>query len=673
MKKLVLILLTAAAFSAFAEDEAGNDSTKNEADLYVNVTAARELKETESVPAAVTVISKEDLEGHSVTEALSIYAGIAFSSTANADTAASPVIRGFSENSHGRVLVLIDGVKLNNPDMSDINWLSIPEERIERVEVIKGGNSALYGNNAVAAVINVITKDPDGKISVTADLSGGSFDSWKRSVSASAGGEKLSLSANASDEKTDGWRERTGYESTDFSAKVNAEPLERLDMSLSLIYSDSYYEMPGSITQDKYDEDPRQADNNSDFADNYFSQVNSDNEYELSNNLRILLGASYSNKKNYADMVSWSKYTTVKINTYSVNTSVLIDFPGLLWGSSVNAGIDYYNESAESKRFTDATRTVIKSEDSADTEVSRNTTGFFTRGESYILENLVWSLSARIETSKTEAEFANKSSLDDDKTHTPFVYGAGLSYIFAEDSKMYFSYNRLFRYPFFDEQVNYAGLWPDGYNDDLDPEKGDSFEIGADYNAFKYIKGGVNLFLLLMEDEIAADNTEQKNVNLDDTIHYGAELNMTVIPVEMFSTRFNYNYTVAEYREGDYKDKSLTMVPEHTFSVIPELKLLNMLRVYTEFSYTDEMYMSGDNTNEKKKSDSYFLTNAGLSLTKEYEGSDIKVYLDVNNLFDKVYSTYSYYDPGYPGWSPESFNYYPGSGREIRVGTQLSF
>ena len=673
MKKLFLFLLTVAAIPSFAQD-AADEKSGSDADLYVNVTAARELKATESIPAAVTVISREDMEGHSVTEALSIYAGVGFSSTANADTTANPVIRGFSENSQGRVLVMIDGVKLNNPDMSAVNWLSIPEERIERIEVIKGGNSALYGDNAVAAVINVITETPDGKTSVTADLSGGSFDSWSRSVSASAGGEKLSLSVNAEDEKSDGWRERTGYESTDFSGRVNYKPAEKLDMSLSLIYSDSYYEMPGSITQNKYDEDPEQADNKSDFADNYFTQVNTENEYELSDNLKILLGLSYSNKQNYADMVSWLKYTTVKINTCSANPSVIVDVPGLFWGSSVNTGIDYCYQIADSKRFTDATRTEINTDDSADTEIKRNTIGFYARGESYILENLVLSLSARIETSKTEAEFANNSSLDDDNNHIPFVYGAGLSYIFAENSKAYFSYNRLFRYPFIDEQINYAGSWDDGFINDLDPEKGDSFEIGIDYNAFKYIKGGINLFLLLMEDEIAADDAAEKNVNLDKTVHYGTEINMTVMPVEVFSTRFNYNYTVAEYREGDYKDKSLTMVPEHVFSIIPEVKLFNFLKAYAEFSYTDEMYMSGDNTNEKRKNESFFLTNIGVSMNKEYEGSDIKIYLDVKNLFDTEYSTYSLYYAAMPAWSiPESFNYYPGSGREITVGTKVSF
>ncbi len=196
------------AFSSYAESTEKDDSTKD-ADLYVNVTAARELKDTASIPAAVTVITKEDIEGHSVTEALSIYAGIGFSSTANADTTANPMIRGFAENSQGRVLVMIDGVKLNNPDMSAVNWLSIPEERIERIEVIKGGNSALYGNNAVAAVINIITKTPEKGISGSVDINGGSFSSYGGAVSVSGSNDKGYVDVSAERERlTAGEREQ---------------------------------------------------------------------------------------------------------------------------------------------------------------------------------------------------------------------------------------------------------------------------------------------------------------------------------------------------------------------------------------------------------------------------------------------------------------------------------
>ncbi len=656
MKKLLIFLLTATAFTLFAEE---NKTTKQDtADLYVNVTAARELKETEAVPASVTVITKEDMKGHSVTEALTIYSGIGFYSF-NGDTSSTvnPLIRGFSENSQGRVLVMIDGVKLNNPDMAPVNWLTIPEDRIERIEVIKGGNSSLYGDNAVAAVINIITSTPDGKTCVKADISGGSNDSYSKSISASAGGEKLSLAVSAEDKKTDGWRERTGYESTDFSGKIGYKPFEKYNMSVSLIYSDSEYEMPGSLTEDKYEDDPKQAVNKEDFAENTLTQVSCNNSYELNNLTDINLTASCSKKNTISDFVSYLSYTDTEIDTFSVSPSVIFTIPGLLWGSSFNTGIDYNFDKLNKKIYSDSLRTAKTD----DTDLTRNTFGFYTRAESYLLEKLALSVSARFETGKLDAEFED-SDLDDDKTYSHFVYGAGFSYIFAENSKAYFSYNKLFRYPYFDEQASYS-VSPLRFIKDLDPENGDSFEAGVEYNNFKYARGGINFFCLLMEGEIAW--VTSSNENLGKTIHYGAETHLVVVPVDIFSARFNYNYTVAEFRDGDNKDNSFTLVPEHTFSIIPEVSIYEFFKAYAEFSYTGEMYKSGDNENEHGKADSYFLTNTGISFFKNYDSSDIKIYLDVKNIFDVEYSNFvSFYGKS---------SYYPGSGREITVGSSISF
>ncbi len=98
------------------------------------------------------------------------------------------------------------------------------------------------------------------------------------------------------------------------------------------------------------------------------------------------------------------------------------------------------------------------------------------------------------------------------------------------------------------------------------------------------------------------------------------------------------------------------------FQLFLKLKLCDMIKVYAEFSYNGEMYEGGDNANDKDKMESYFLTNAGLSASKEYKNTDINVYLDIKNVFDTDYVPFVY-------WS----GYYPGSGREITVGTKLSF
>ena len=74
-------------------------------------------------------------------------------------------IRGFADTSITNVLVLIDGRKINPVDTSGPDWLQIPVESIERIEVVRGAGSVLYGDNAVGGVINIITKKGAGRFS----------------------------------------------------------------------------------------------------------------------------------------------------------------------------------------------------------------------------------------------------------------------------------------------------------------------------------------------------------------------------------------------------------------------------------------------------------------------------------------------------------------------------
>ncbi len=331
--------------------------------------------------------------------------------------------------------------------------------------------------------------------------------------------------------------------------------------------------MPGSLTEAQYEDDPKDAINKEDSSENIFTQVSISSLYELTDLSAVNLSLAFSNKENITDAESFwdNKYQNINIKSYEISPSVDVEIPGLLWGSSVKTGVDYSNESLNFKAYNDADRDSKKK----DSDIKRNTYGFFTRAESYILENLVFSVSLRQEICETESDFED-NNLEDKKFDSPFLFGAGLSYIFAENSKIYFSYNKVYRYPFFDEIAGYTGFFgaADYFQDDLDPEKGHNFEFGFDYNDFRYVNSGVNFFLLLLEDEIAP-NASFVNVNMDDTIHYGAETYLTVKPVDIFFYPLQFIiYTVAEFRAGDNKNNSLTLVPAHAFSIIPEVKAL---------------------------------------------------------------------------------------------------
>ncbi|MFP3960012.1 MAG: TonB-dependent receptor, partial [Spirochaetaceae bacterium] len=137
------------------------------ADVEIVVVASRIPEESRRTPAVVRVIPQEDIEqSDTVLDALSRLPNIRTSVSSPGDAAAA--LGGFGETGYMRTLVLRDGVPLNNPDMNSINWRAVPLSRVERIEVLQGPASARYGDQAVAGVINIITKTPEPRLSVEA-------------------------------------------------------------------------------------------------------------------------------------------------------------------------------------------------------------------------------------------------------------------------------------------------------------------------------------------------------------------------------------------------------------------------------------------------------------------------------------------------------------------------
>ncbi len=127
------------------------------------VTATRTEKELEAAPGSVSVVTKEDMEKKNtktVDEALNTVSGV-FDRRGKGlmDTRSQVSIRGISGQS--RTLILLDGMPLNSAYTGDVQWGGLSPEDAERIEVVKGPFSSLYGGYAMGGVVNIITKMPE--------------------------------------------------------------------------------------------------------------------------------------------------------------------------------------------------------------------------------------------------------------------------------------------------------------------------------------------------------------------------------------------------------------------------------------------------------------------------------------------------------------------------------
>jgi len=182
---VALMLFRVAELQAVEPTEAA--AKKAEVLEPIVVTATKTARNPEDIPASITVITKEDLQRQNiqtVDQALRQVPGTFVNRTNGwGDTMTSVNLRGFPADSQKRTLVLFDGQDMSSGYTNSVNWNSLAVEDIERIEVIRGPFSALYGGTAMGGVINIITKTPK-KLKLEANVGYGTYDSWTYYLSA---------------------------------------------------------------------------------------------------------------------------------------------------------------------------------------------------------------------------------------------------------------------------------------------------------------------------------------------------------------------------------------------------------------------------------------------------------------------------------------------------------
>lgn len=193
------------------------------------VTASRSLKKQGDVGKIVEVITREELDaaqGRSLAELLNTTVGINIGGSGNnlADSR-SVYLRGATA---ANTLILINGIAVNDASgiTGEFNISNIAIDQIERIEVLKGASSTLYGSDAVAGVINIITKKGEGALKANALLSGGSYKTFKQAVGLNGQLDKTSIAFNFSNLDAKGFSiaeppvNQTGFDRDGFSQQA---------------------------------------------------------------------------------------------------------------------------------------------------------------------------------------------------------------------------------------------------------------------------------------------------------------------------------------------------------------------------------------------------------------------------------------------------------------------
>lgn len=202
--------------------------------------------------ASVSVITLSDIRdsaAQSIPELLKTQSGLEVKDYYGNGTKVSVDMRGFGEMAPQNTLILVDGRRVNEIDLSGVDWTQIPLDTIERIEVVRGKGAVLYGDNAANGVINIITRSGKSGKKFEFEASAGSFDYEKQRMSLSGSQGTLSYFLNASRQFTNGYRDNSDFSGQDVSTRFDFEASDKIDLGISGSFHDADYGMPGALRE----------------------------------------------------------------------------------------------------------------------------------------------------------------------------------------------------------------------------------------------------------------------------------------------------------------------------------------------------------------------------------------------------------------------------------------
>jgi iron complex outermembrane receptor protein len=627
----------------------------------VVVTATRYEKQISEVPAHVTVITKEDIQNspaQNIPELLKTVTGVHVNDIAGNNRNYIVDLRGFGETASSNTLVLVDGRRINQADLSGVDWTEIPLERVERIEVIRGGRGGvLYGDNASGGMINIITRE-GAPLKGGGELAAGSYDTFRGSAFVGARYDNLSLSLTGKYLNSNGYRDNSDTEAKDVGLNLNYQATDSLKVHFSTGYHKDDTGLPGGLKESDFAAgasrtDTTHPDDYADVEDYYFKIVPEitflgDNFFKIDMSYRKRSFLSYASG-------DFGHFTgDSDINTVIISPQILFKHSIREAKNTLTLGIDYVKSDNDivnqSVFFGDSTIGLF--------DLEKENYGFYLHDAINIGEKFYLSGGYRHD----RADFTFNPSTPDKTDMSEDAYTAGVNYTFYEQSYIYCSYSRSFRYPLLDELYSF---FTNTVNTDLKPQTTDNYEIGVRHYFNDNLYAHLNLFRIDTDQEIVFNPVTYTNENLDGkTRRDGIEISLFVKPIDWLTLKGGYTYLDAEIREGMFKGKEIPNVPKHKVDIYVLTSLGKGFTVTLNGVYVGERPFISDFSNEYGNQDSYIVLNSKI----QYKWKSFTTFLDINNLTDTEYSEY-----GVLGGYPLERAFYPSPRINFLAGVKMEF
>ena len=615
MKKLInlnlgLFLVPFFAISSINAQESQKDAIEIEEILVsaslIPIVASRSAN-------AITVIDSEQIKlraAQSVSDLLRDVPGLAVSSYGALGSLTSIRARG-SESNH--LVVLIDGVEVNDPSQSDmLNWGTLSAADIERIEIIRGPQSSLRGSDAVAGVVNIITSQANQALSADVFSEYGSRATSKNGFSLGHKSGKFSVRLGATHLETDGiniqpstGNDIDGYHNTGINLKAGYQYSDQLNLSLTSRKTTGMNEFDGFPESQSSDfsrfHNKFSADYNS--ADGHWSHAVSlaDSDFENDNfkqeeSQLVANGSTSSSKQNYQYI--GSRFWQEKDQRLSF---------------ALEREKEDYKQQGGWAFGADANKLVSRNTDSVTVEYRFDP-----------IESVTLAASAR----KDDNDFFGKSNTQ----RLEAVYQQ------SDSLRLRGAWGTAVKNPTFTELYGiYSGFQS---NPNLNPEESESWELGLDTSmADERIQLGATYFNAQLTDEIGSScdaNWTCTPINIEGiSDRQGVELSTSFAVSESLLINASYTYTDSQDPAGVEEQLRAKHIGSVNVAWQPKSDTKVNINIQHNGSQTDYGFPN------PVMLDAYTLVNVNAN----YAASDeMDIYLSLNNLFDEDYQQVNGYE-----------------------------
>ncbi len=625
------------------------------------VTPFRYEGELNKSASEVTVITQDDIKQLNVirlVDALRSVPGIAVRDYTGNGTQVSVDMAGFGEQGSLNVLVLVDGRRINSVDLSGVDWSQIPLDRVERIEVIRGGAmGVLYGDNASSGVINIITKKGKGKPSGTLSVEFGSYAHTKQKLSleGEAVDHKLSYLLSASRSSSNGYRHNSFDKDSDFASRLSYEVSDVLKVRFNSGFHASTYGMPGAVYQNNnsvigtpfmglqatIDHDGRRAVRfGNDHANNKDHYLLTGLDADFGDHGKFETDLSYRETRTDSYFLSSGLYTRKnKALTYGVTPKYALHHTVLDHDNKLVGGVDLYKTSFNSNNFDPADDKSLQNL----TRINKTSFAGYVQDELTVLDPLVLVNGYRYEQARYTFNYHDLGAFnpDQDTKAAPKMqaYNSGLVYTYAEDSNVFLNAGKSFRFVQTDEFSYQDASFVQQLNTTLKPQTAMNYQLGLRHRFSPRLKSAVSLYRMNVRHELyfnAAGGPfgSGQNENYDRTVHQGLQLSADAKLTDKVGLFGNYTFTDAHFANGTYKDNQIPMVARHKASIGLKFLLSKDLAFNVIDNYVGSRYFLNDQANHYSRLNGYMTVDSNVS----WACRDWTMTFGVNNILNKKYA-----------------------------------